>query len=169
MLSGFVKPRSKSPGGISRLWLACADDLASVVYDGADTCSALALAPGISFAEYEFREDCAVYREGVVVEAGAAKIIHELSFDLARMDALSGEALRDLCTYARGGFIAVMETGCGERIMAGISPEWGTEHPLRLASCSGTTGRQPSEFPVRSFALRSEDTTPALVFSGVLP
>lgn len=166
-LNGFDRPQGGRRGGVRRLWLARASDIVSVSCGAGGECGAVT--PVTAFAEYAFREGSAFYNEGLVVQGGAAKIVHELVFELPLSGTGSYSALDGITEASCGGIVALLLTEVGDVLLAGWSSLFGTGRPLRLETCASTTGSIPDDTPVRKVTLRSEDASPAGVYTGAMP
>lgn len=169
-ISGFTRPSERCEGGLSDVWLAASADVSACVYDrGADAVTDVTLRGGAAFVRYEFAEDTARYRQYVSGDYPKVCVVHELSFSLARADAHACAALASLTIAAAQGLVALVRTASGGAFLAGWSPEFGEECPLRTASAEVDTRALYDEDSGALLVLRSRDVSFSKPFTGTLP
>ena len=167
-LTGFQRPQGGRQGGVRRLWLVSAADIASVSCSSG-SCSEIRLVPGSRFTPYLFREDHARYKETIIAAGGIAKVRHELSFALPKFDAGSATAVDELLGTSPSGVIALAVTGGGDPLLIGWSGYFGTERPLKISRSVSDTGSSSADTAVRRVTLTCESISPAMKFTGTLP
>ncbi len=153
-LRGLGRASSKPAGGIVSVGLIAVPDFKSAVYDPAGDCftSAETSEP---FAAYVFREDRASYTEEAFGAGGQPLVRHTLKVEFP-----AGEethlALTELSETT--GFIALITTGAGQRLLAGYSPRFGAKYPLRLTKGFSDSGSRYPDFPSVTVIFESTDT-----------
>ena len=169
-LSGFARACAKRNGGIEKIGLLRAADIALVEYNASgDLFTSLSLTTGAAIAVYQFDEDSAEYSEVHRRTDGSYSVEHRLSMSLGRFDSSSREAVEEIALTSECGVVAVVRTCSGEEFVVGYSQEFGAERPLRLLSSEATTGAKPSDATCRKLTLGSLDTASARVLvNGVL-
>ncbi len=167
-LKGFTRNCTRRNGGIRRIWIADAAEIASVeVSQGVAT--GVGMTGTAYFAAYDFEEESASYSEEATLTAGTLAVEHTLTFSLGKVGRDSAEALAELEDSSQDGMVAVVETNCGERLLVGYSTQFGTERALKLSAGTAVTGRRLKETSSTSVKLYSCDTSGALPFEGTLP
>ncbi len=135
----LVRPR----GGVAKVELIPASSFAGVGFHTAT-------------AGYDFREDCAHYSETHSGDGLQILVRHSLVMEFP-----AGEAARraagELAAKSGEGFVAIVTTAAGERLLAGWSARFGTGYPLRVAKVSSASGSVPADFPAVTVTLESTD------------
>lgn len=155
-LNGLQRAGAKPRGGIVSVALVGAPAFTGAVYDRGQGCFT-SVDTAEPFAEYVFREDKASYCEETIVDNGRSLVRHVLTMEFPAGSA-AREAVEQLVRMSAGGFVAVVETGAGERLLAGYSVRFGVRFPLRLKRAASGQGSCPSDFPTETIVLVSEDT-----------
>lgn len=151
------------------MWLVPAADVESCLYDEAlGVYTAVVLRDGARFEEFQFMEGSASYRQRADGTYPCTGVLHELSFGLEGADASSAAAL-DSLSKARGGVVAIVTDTCGEALLAGWSPEFEQESPLRVAALVWDTREQYGEDQCCAIVLRSSDVSFSKPFCGTVP
>ena len=162
-LTNYTKSKSRRNGGIRMLGLIDRNEFVSATYSSMEKgYTSVTLDEDCFFAKFEFREDEAEYKEEVLLSNGAWSVTHELRFTLDKMGDDCGPAVSALTNASHGGMIALIVTTNGDTFLAGYSPEFGTERPLRLHAADGTTGKKLSDGTRETVVLRSEDVSKAM-------
>lgn len=168
-LTGYTRTQERPQGGLSEVWLVAANQVESCTYDaGTGVYTSVVLSPGAFFEGYEFLEDTASYCQGVHGEFPHISVWHELAFSLARADAASSSALSSLVNEV-SGVVAVVRTSCGEAFLAGWSPEFEQECPLKPASVVWSSGSEYAQDSECVITLRAVDISFSKPFTGIIP
>lgn len=164
-LSGYKRPCAPYRGGVRSAAWAAADDVETVAYDRATgSVTALVLREGVAPVRYDYVEDSALWQETLTAYRGTVTVAHELTLSLAAPGAAAGREIEALA--ACSGVVVLLTLSCGGRVLAGWSPELGTERPLRLTEAAYTSGRRFADLPAEALVLRSEDFTRACRYVG---
>ena len=167
--SGFKRPEDHGKGGVSRIRLLPVSDLSGCeLNDSSDAVARLTLRDNSSFAEMQFVEHSASFRQTASGNYPLVSVVHELSFDIARNDHQSLKTLQLLSDFGKQGFAALVTLNSGTVFLAGWSPTFGTECPLIPDSLSSLSGNAPQDDPYCRISLRSRDDSFALPFDGTL-
>lgn len=167
-LAGFKRSENKRSGGISSLYLVCAEDFTAAEYCRAtDSFVSVTLPSDTSFVAYDFKEDCGVFTEDVKCTEQGTRVSHKLSFFLPQMDSAAA-AISELLNRADEGLVALFTTNCGESFIVGYSVEFAAERPLRIVSISGTTGRRYADETGYEIVLACDDTHSARKYTGTI-
>lgn len=168
-LTGYIRAQEKPEGGLSEVWLVAVSDVEACVYDGsADAYTSVILRPGAVFRRYEFAEGRASYRQQMHGEAPRGKVVHELSLSLARADAVSAAAISGVMDEDCGA-VAVVRNACGESFLAGWSPEFEQECPLRPSSLVWDSCSRYGDDSLCMITLRGVDVSFSRAFTGDVP
>lgn len=168
-LTGFNRTCRSVEGGLSAVWLVPAADVESCLYDEArGVYTSVALRAGARFVEFQFLEGSASYRQRADGVYPCTGVLHELSFGLERADASSAAAL-DSLLKDKSGVVAIVADTCGAALLAGWSPEFGRERPLRAAALVWDTREQYGEDQCCAIVLRSSDVSFSKPFCGTVP
>ena len=154
-LNGLGRASAKPAGGIVSVELIAAADFTGAVYNHAGACFTSAETSG-PFAAYVFREDRAAYTEEASGNDGQPLVKHTLKVEFPAGPETDG-AVAGLSAAASGGFVAIVTTGTGQRLLAGYSVRFGTQYPLRPVKVSSASGSCPSDFPSVTVTLESTD------------
>lgn len=138
--------------------LISASNIAGITFDNCEI-TAVQLKEGCKFYPYEFREDEAEYRETVSFANGAYTVLHELKFLLEKMDTNSYISVRELISKCPAGIVAAVISANNDCFIAGYSPEFKAERPLRLTSAIGTTGKALKDATNEIITLQSTDVS----------
>lgn len=169
-MTGFTRPPERCEGGLSDVWLVSAADVVECGYDPAsEVFRTVTLRAGAAFVRYEFAEDTGRYRQYVSGRGPAACVVHELSFVLRRADSRCAAALDALLGASGAGFVALAGTAAGGLFVAGWSPGFGGECPLRLVSAEFDTQTGYDEDSGATLVLRSADADFSKPFAGPSP
>lgn len=168
-LTGYVRVQERPAGGLAEVWLVSVNDVEGCVYDGsADAYISVILRSGAVFHRYEFAEDRASYRQWMHGEAPHGKVVHELSLSLARADAVSSAAISEIMGEECGA-VAVVRNSYGESLLAGWSPEFEQEFPLKPSSLVWDTCSRYGEDSLCTITLRAVDVSFSKPFTGDVP
>lgn len=167
-MNGFKMAEGAVRGGISRLWLAKAESVESVVV-ASGRCEKVILSDGAAFAEYEIFERQGLYSEKAGYKNGLVKLTHRLSFAVPFSEAAGGSVAEILATASDQGVVALLLTAAGEKLLVGYSVEFGAGFPLKLDSAESGTGKDQKAIPATSIVLKCESVSPALSYTGALP
>lgn len=178
-LHGFERPCARPRGGVNKVELALADELAGfaggLAARGADPASGIFAEPAAEpFAEYVFREDRATYSETVSGEPLAPLVHRTLTMELpAAPEPVSGsgpvsgsvsgsvsagQAVAELLEHSpTRGFVARVTLASGEVVVAGWNPRFGCAYPLRVTKLERSSGSEPADFPTLAVTLECTD------------
>ncbi len=166
-LSGYRRACGKRNGGIRSLALVQAEAVVDAEYDVDAGCWAgLTLSPGTEFTEYHFKEDEAAFTETVASNAAGVLVTHTLSFTLERMDTASAHAVRELCSSAPNGLVAVVTSNNDVSVIVGYSRRFGAAYPLRVQRAAAASGRKLADTSAETVVLVSVDTDKAIPYTG---
>jgi hypothetical protein len=85
----------------------------------------------------------------------APVVRHTLEMEFAA-DRAGRRAVDELsATAASEGVVAVVTMASGEVVVAGYSPRFGTEYPLRMTKREADSGFSPGDFPAISLILEA--------------
>lgn len=163
-LTEFIRDSTRKNGGIIKLGLICADEIAEITF-GINQINNFNLKEGCKFATYDFREDEAEYRETVSFANGAYTVQHELKFMTEKMSEISCSMIMELIEASSGGIVAAIVSPNNTCHIAGYSKEFLAGRPLRVASVVGTSGRSLKDGTGETVTLQSTDVSKAMTFA----
>ncbi|MDR0907563.1 MAG: hypothetical protein LBM63_03000 [Rikenellaceae bacterium] len=163
-LNGLQRSTSKPRGGVQTVELIAASWFEGAVWDDTSRCFT-SMQTSAPLSCYVFREDGATYTEQ---SSGMRQklVKHTLSMEFA-VTSEASLALSELASVAKGGVVAIVTTGAGEKLLVGYSRKFGGRFPLRLESHTCASGTAPADFPVHTIVLACEDTEPSWRLSAV--
>lgn len=154
-LHGLKRLSVRPKGGIAKVEIVPACCFAGAGFDpGTGSLACVETTDG--FAGYAFREDRAHYSESL----SAALVKHTLDMEFAAGEE-ARRAVDELVRRSGEGFVAVVTTAGGERIVVGWSARFGTGYPLRVTNISSVSGSVPEDVPSVKVTLESEDADPS--------
>lgn len=147
------------------IWLVPCEGVQEAAFlNGA--CTSITLREGYRFARYDFTEGSAVYSQHLEGTQPLQAVVHELSFSMPWSDCGAVAAAADL---ASGGCAAIILTAAGTALVAGISPLFGCECPLRAAETAADTRAEYDDDAYASVTLRSLDVSFSAPYTGAMP
>lgn len=157
-------------GGVEKVWLVPVGEITARRYDAAaGGYTEVVLRKGACFARYDFAEDTASYRQYVSGGYPMSCIVHELSFAFHGTGGDAAAVVNGLAASGGEGVAALVRTAEGGVWLAGWSPEFGEECPLRLADAVSETSEGYDGNPYVRVTLRSEDVSLSRPFLGAVP
>ena len=103
-------------------------------------------------------EGASLYEERLNRERGATYVSHQLCLVAERNDSDEWLDSDFLERASFDGVVAIVSLCDGRRLLVGYSAPFESEHPLRLASLSSTSGNSPHDTPSVTLQLVSYDT-----------
>ncbi len=168
-LAGNTPCCPKPRGGVHRLLLVAAHDVASVDSDPADgSFSLLRLKAGASPVGFFPCEDGAWLEETATVHDGVVSVRHtlEVAFDAGPG---SQAVLDSLARIAPRGVVALVQNPEGGTLLVGYSHKFANARPLKASRWERTGGSKPTDKPLCKITLVSDDTLASRPYTGPLP
>ncbi|MDR0511285.1 MAG: hypothetical protein LBH06_09365 [Rikenellaceae bacterium] len=166
---GYLRSFSKRYGGLRRLALVDAAGVVSARFvRRTASFSAITLNDGYEFRSFELPEDQGLLSETATLRDGVFTVEHRLTIAVEGLGVQESMAISALAARCEG-IVALLETNSGERLLAGYSPELGTESALRLAEVNGASGAAPLDTPIRTLTLAVSDGALFRPFTGDVP
>ena len=167
--TGFNRPSDHGKGGVLSLRLLPVSNLASCdLNSAADAVSKLTLTSNAKFADIQFIENSASFRQNSSGNYPLMTVTHELAFDIARNDPNSMKTLQLISDFGKEGFVALVTLSSGTVLLAGWSPRLGSESPLIPVSLSSLSGNAPEDDPICRISIRAKNCSFALPFVGTV-
>ena len=166
--TGFNRPCDHGKGGVCALQLLPVSEFMSCVYDTDGYVNGLLLRNGCAFADVQFVEHSASFRQSSSGQYPHSSVIHELTFDIARNDTAARNFLQMISDFEAKGFIAIIQFASGDKVIAGWSKQFAAEYPLIPSALVSVSGSTPDDDPYCRITLRSQDTAFALPYTGNL-
>ena len=156
-ISGFSSPQRRIRGGIVKIAMIEASQFRHVTENGQSEFQVFSRS---GWAEYDCREDSAVYTETTEIRDGTVRTEHTLEFALTGIDTASRLAAQQILA-SQSGILAVVTTADSGMLLIGYSRLMQTECPLRPDSSTALSGAEPLDACRRTLRLRSVDCSPA--------
>ena len=166
--TGFNRPCDHGKGGVSSIRLLPISNITGCTLNDSGSIKNISLRNGSSFADIQFVEYSASFRQSASGNYPLTSVLHEITFDIARNDAQSFNHLQMISDYGAEGFAALIQINSGEVFLVGWSQRFGSECPLLPTTLSSLSGTTPDDDPCCHISLRSQDTDFSLRFVGTV-
>ena len=166
-LADFNNACGANSGGIRRIaFLTQAEaELASVTV-AAGEITALTLAMGDEFFEYDIEQDTGEWRENGEMVNGSLKYTEELEFYIRKNNTASRLAIENLVSELCG-VVAIVEDSNGSIFLLGYSEQLGFDRPLKMSSEAAGSGKELTDLAGSTIVMAAMSPAKALPITGI--
>lgn len=164
LAAGLSKDCNANSGGVKRIAIANAADVASVAYTS--NVAAVTMGTAKVFYEFEFEQDTAEWRENGELINGSLKYTQELEFFIRKNNDTNRTALAELGNNC--GYVVLMEDMNGTVYILGHSDALGAERPMKLSADATSTGKELTDLAGSTMTLTAMTTAKANTCSDAI-